>query len=326
MHPAFSVLFLTTLIGVGQGLLMALVTGQWYFVIGATDIQQNGTFYAMGSAVALVFLGLGLVASFFHLANPQRAWRAATRWRTSWLSREVIVLPVVMGLAFVYGAVHWFGIDPVLWTFSNKKSLHLTMAVGFLAAGAAFLLFVCTGMIYACVRFIREWASSWTVVNYTVMGLASGFTLAAAFAAVMGSSLESFLIGDALMLTVAAMVTRGFQQWRNGRVRPKSTLKTAIGVHHNQIRQLSRGFLGTSFNTTEFFHKGGPEVLKGMVVLYLLFGFGLPALLLGAGWASDETPFLWMAFVSQYLGLLAERWVFFAQGTHVQNLYYQRMA
>ncbi|MEW5728829.1 MAG: DmsC/YnfH family molybdoenzyme membrane anchor subunit [Pseudomonadota bacterium] len=326
MHPAFSVLFLTTLIGVGQGMLIALVAGQWYFVIGATDAQETGAFYAIGSALALVFLGLGLVASFFHLANPQRAWRAATRWRTSWLSREVIVLPIVMGLAVIYGGVHWFGIDPILWTFTNKKSLHLTMAVGFLVAGASFLLFVCTGMIYACVKFIREWASSWTVINYTLMGLASGFTLAAVYAAAMGSALETFLLGDAIVLTLAALATRAFQQWRNGRVRMPSTLKTAIGVHHPQIRQLSRGFLGEAFNTKEFFAPGGREAIKALVVVYMLFGFALPVLLLAAGMASREAPFLWMAFASQYLGLFAERWVFFAQGRHVQNLYYQKMA
>lgn len=326
MRPAYSVLFLTTLIGVGQGMLVALVTGQWYFVIGATDVRESGGFFAAGSAIALVFLGLGLVASFFHLANPQRAWRAATRWRTSWLSREVVVLPMVMGLAVVYGGVHWFEIDPILWTFSNKKSLDLTMAVGFLVAGASFLLFVCTGMIYACVKFIREWATWWTVINYTLMGLASGFSLAAAYAAVADSALQTFLLGDAIALTIVAMATRAFQQWRNARLGMASTLKSAIGVHHPQIRQISRGFLGEAFNTKEFFHPGGPEMINGLVVFYLAFGFLLPAALLIGGMTSGEMPFLWMAFASQYLGLMAERWVFFAQGNHVQNLYYQKMA
>ncbi|MGE5548479.1 MAG: dimethyl sulfoxide reductase anchor subunit family protein [Solirubrobacterales bacterium] len=326
MRPAFSVVFLTTLIGVGQGMLVALVTGQWYFVIGAAPSQEGGLFYAFGSLAALAFLGLGLFASFFHLANPQRAWRSAARWRTSWLSREVVALPAVMGLGILYGAVHWLGLKPVLWTFSNQKSLDLTMAVGFLVVGAALLLYVCTGMIYACVKFVREWASFWTVINYTLMGLASGFTLAAGFAAVMDSRLEEFLIGDALTLTLAAMATRAFQFWRNGRLRQPSTLKSAIGVHHQQIRQLTRGFLAEAFNTKEFFQPCTRQTLKGMAAFALFFGFALPAMLLVAAWIKNETPFLAMAFLSQYLGLLVERWVFFAQGNHVQNLYYQRAA
>jgi DMSO reductase anchor subunit len=328
MRPAFSVLFLTTLIGAGQGLMLALVTGQWYLVIGASDaqVQESGLFYAVGSAIALVLMGLGLLASFFHLANPQRAWRTITRWRTSWLSREVIVLPAVMGLAALYGLVHFLDINPVIWTFSNQKSLHLSMAVGFLVAGASLLLFVCTGMIYACVRFIREWASSWTVINFTMMGLASGFTIAAAYAALVSSPLAGFLVGDAFALTLAATLTRGFQQWRNGRIKRKSSMASAIGVHHPQIRQLTQGFCGTSFNITEFSHSCSPETVRGLAFGFMAFGFALPALLILAGWRTGETPFLLMAAAIQYLGLLTERWVFFAQGNHVQNLYYQRAA
>ncbi|MBI2236229.1 MAG: dimethyl sulfoxide reductase anchor subunit [Magnetospirillum sp.] len=326
MKPAFSVLFLTTLIGAGQGMLVALVTGQFYFVIGAGAGRESGIFYALGSLVALAFLGLGLFASFFHLAKPQRAWRSATKWRTSWLAREVLLLPAVIAFAVLYGSLHALGWNPVVLTFSNGKDLELTMAVGFLAVGAALLLFVCTGMIYACVRFIREWASSWTVVNYSLMGLASGFTLAAAYAAVMDSPLRDFLVGDAVTLTLLALATRAVQVWRNGRLRPRSTLKSAIGVHHDRIRQISQGFMGQSFNTTEFVAPGGPEAVKGLTMFFMLAGFALPALLLAAGWRGGEPILLATAFVSQYLGLLAERWVFFASGRHVQTLYYQGRA
>ena len=78
MRPAFSVIFLTTLIGAGQGLFLALVAGQFYWVIGATEVAEAENFYAGGSLLALVFLIGGLISSFFHLAHPERAWRAAT--------------------------------------------------------------------------------------------------------------------------------------------------------------------------------------------------------------------------------------------------------
>jgi DMSO reductase anchor subunit len=326
MRPAFSVLFLTTLIGAGQGLLIALVTGQWYFVIGAGTAHETGRFYAIGTAVAVALLGLGLVASVFHLANPQRGWRAAARWRTSWLSREVVVLPLVMGLAFLYGVTHWFGWNPVLYTFGNQKSLDLTMAVGFLAGGAAGLLFVCTGMIYACVRFIREWASFWTVINYTLMGLSSGFVLAAAYTGTARSPLFDLLAGLALTLTALALGGKLYHLWLNTRLKAKSTMKSAIGVHHEQIRQLTQGFLGASFNTTEFTAPGGKDSARGANLMGLLAGFALPLLLVSIAWGSAEAPLLWLAAAIQYVGLLAERWAFFAGGNHVQNMYYQRMA
>src|SRR5918996_6647715 len=96
MHPAFSVIFFTTLIGVGQGLFLALYSVEFAARLLGWLPEQDARFFAAGSVVALAFLATGLVASFFHLGRPERAWRAAAMWRTSWLSREVIVLPVFM--------------------------------------------------------------------------------------------------------------------------------------------------------------------------------------------------------------------------------------
>ena len=326
MRPAFSVLFLTTLIGSGQGLLIALVTAQFFFVIGAGGGGESGTFYAMGSALALVLLGLGLMASFFHLANPQRAWRSAARWRSSWLSREVILIPAVCGLAALYAADHWLGWTPVLMVFANGKALDLPMALGFAAAAAALALFVCTGMIYACVKFIRQWSSSWTVINFLLMGLGSGFTLAAAYAGVMDSVLRDFLVADALALTLLGMATRLYQAGRNGRVRWRSSLKTAIGSHHPQIRQITQGFMGQSFNTIEFSAPGGAGTVRRLTVFFVLAGFVVPAVLLTASLGGGGCGLLVAATLCQFVGLLAERWVFFAAGSHVQNLYYQAKA
>jgi DMSO reductase anchor subunit len=310
MKPAFSVIFLTTLIGAAQGLLIALTLGQIY-AGGA-----SGGFFALGGLMALVLLCLGLVASIFHLANPQRGWRAASRWRTSWLSREVILLPVVAGLAFLYAVVHAFGWAPVLIRLGNGAAIDLPLALGLLATLASLALFVCTGMIYACVRFIRQWASGWTVINYLLMGLASGFTLAAAYAQVGDNALAGFMSGTAVLLTLLALAARTFQLWQNAVAKPRSSLKSAIGVHHSQIRQVTQGFMGSSFNTVEFAAPGGAETVKGLSVFFLAVGFVAPVALLLAG-----LPVL--AFLCQYVGLLAERWVFFAAGTHVQNLYYQ---
>ena len=48
-----------------------------------------------------------------------------------------------------------------------------------------------------------------------------------------------------------------------------------------------------------------------------------PLLLASAGLGSGRTGLWLAAFLIQYLGLLAERWFFFAQANHPQNLYYQ---
>src|SRR5512139_3361371 len=121
LRPDFSVIFLTTLIGAGQGLFLALVATQIGGLFGLLPVQDSRTFYTYGALVALVATGLGLLASFFHLGRPERGWRAIARWRTSWLSREVIVLPAFMAAVFAYGLAHWAGWRPALATLPGAE-------------------------------------------------------------------------------------------------------------------------------------------------------------------------------------------------------------
>lgn len=325
MHPAFSVIFLTTLIGAGQGLFLALFTAQSYAAFNLLPQPDSHAFYAQGSLIALIFLVLGLVASFFHLGHPERAWRSAAKWRTSWLSREVIVLPAFMGVVFLYGAAHWFDFRPVLMTLPSGLPVDLTAILGVAGTVLAFALFICTAMIYACLKFLREWHSPLTVANYILLGGASGFTLAAAFAAATAPGLANFFAGWAAIITLLGLISRAASLYRNARLKPKSTLQTAIGIKHPQIAQKAQGFMGGSFNTRELFHGKTPQLVRSVKWIFLLAVFFIPLPLLLAG-MNGVAGILAFAFVIQYLGLLAERWYFFAQANHPQNLYYQSMA
>jgi len=323
MHPAFSVIFLTTLIGAGQGLFLALYTGQLYSVVEVVPVEDSHHHYGVGALIALMFLAAGLFSSFFHLGHPERAWRSAACWRTSWLSREVIVLPTFMAAVALYGLVHYSGINPVLFTLRDNFRIDLSLVIGGFTTILAFALFLCTGMIYACIKFLQEWSTPLTVVNYTLLGSASGFTLAAVFAAYQGSQLTDFYGGWAILLTLAGLVTRVSSLIRNRRIKYKSTLHTAIGIRHAKIVQQSQGFMGGSFNTRDFFH-GAPQAIFVLIKwLFLVLVFPVPIFLLSLGMAAEALPALAAAFIVQYLGLLAERWFFFAQANHPQNLYYQ---
>ena len=331
MHPAFSVIFLTTLIGAGQGLFLALYTAQSYAAVGLLPAQDS-RFYVWGNAIAFVLLIGGLVASFFHLGHPERAWRSATRWRTSWLSREVIVLPAMMGAVFVYGLVHEMGWDLSIIGIKTAIPGDLSLVIGAGGTLIAFALFLCTGMIYACIKFLQEWATWLTVVNYTLFGTASGFLLATAYAAYQAPALVNFYAGWTAIITVLVLITRVAALIRNAHLKPKSTIQTAIGVRHNRVEQKSQGFMGGSFNTREFFHGVRPLWFKSIKWLFLILVFPLPMLLLWKGISlhthgvEHSAYALTAAFGVQYVGLLAERWFFFAQSNHPQNLYYQTVS
>jgi len=323
MNPPYSVIFLTTLIGVGQGLFLALFFGQSYISLGQIPVE-SGKFYAIGSMIAMVFLIGGLIASFFHLGRPERAWRAATQWRTSWLSREVIVLPIFMFFVFLYGVLHYFEINPIVFGTAALPETSLTIVIGSIGVVACIALFVCTGMIYACLKFLQEWHTPLTPINYTLFGMASGCTLAALYTQQQQSPLLGHMTVWAIILTMTAFLTRSVSLIRNYRIKYKSTLKTAIGVRHSHIQQKAQGAMGGSFNTREFFHHKKTAFLKSIKWIFMILVFPVPVvLLLFAFYNQEETILFVLAFVVQYIGLIAERWFFFAQARHPQNLYYQ---
>jgi DMSO reductase anchor subunit len=322
MNPALSVIFLTTLIGVGQGLFLALYTQQSYALFDLLP-HQDAHFYGWGSLLALLFTMAGLIASFFHLGRPERAWRSAIQWRTSWLSREVIVLPAFMGILFLYGASHLSGFDPVLVILPSGLNINATIILGGAATILAFTLFVSTGMIYACLRFLQEWSSPLTVINFILLGSASGFTLATLYAAVFAPAQAGFFGSWALIITLLGLLGRVSSLWRNARLRPKSTTQTAIGIKHPRIVQKAQGAMGGSFNTREFFHGKSESFVSRVKVSFLLLAFAVPLIMLAVNLSHPSVLLLCVAFVSQYVGLLAERWYFFAEARHPQNLYYQ---
>jgi DMSO reductase anchor subunit len=313
MHPGFSVILLTTLIGAGQGLFLALYAADLAAALHVIAEPPGRVFFVAGILLSLAFTGAGAVASLFHLGHPERAWRAMAMWRTSWLSREGIALPSFMLTVVLYGLAHWLD-----WPAA--------LAIGAVAGMLCLSLFICTGMIYACIKFLREWASPLTVVNYAVLGCASGFTLASAFAAFTADRLVVAYTAAAMAFTLLGLVTRGASLLRNRRLKPKSTLQSATGIRHPRIVQKSQGFMGGSYNTREFFHGRSEAFLRSIKWIFLALAFALPLLLLGYSLSHVSAIVLCFAFVVQYAGLIAERWFFFAQSNHPQNLYYQAIS
>ena len=307
MNPAWSVIVFTTLAGAAQGLVVTLALS------ALAGIAPQGGFVGPALWVALLMLVLSLGASFLHLGHPERAWRAVLMWRSSWLSREVIVLPAFIGVV-------------ALWALALRLGTSGTVitTLMLLALALALLLWWCTAMIYACLRFVQEWAHRLTVINYLLIGLASGMLLTAALAASAGHGGYAYRLAQAtLLITLLAWATRTLALRRNAALKPTSTAQSATGIPAARLRQTSMGMTGGSFNTREFFHGMGAVVMQRVRWALHGLGFALPALLILAALYSGRSQLLIVAVVVQAVGLLAERWMFFAQARHPQNVYYQ---
>ncbi|MCP4768683.1 MAG: dimethyl sulfoxide reductase anchor subunit [Gammaproteobacteria bacterium] len=323
MKPAISVILLTTLIGAGQGLFLAYYSAEWLVML---KILQPGAYdYSIHAALlSFMLMAAGLLASFFHLGHPERAWRAAAMWRTSWLSREVIVLPSAMVMILAFALIRFFIVDFEVFVLGSIP-IRLSMLAGFAGVLAVVALFICTAMIYASLKFLRQWHSPLTVLNFLLMGCASGFTLATVLAVTTGAGQFDYILAMAIALTLAALVSRLLTLSRNRRLRSPTSLQSAIGVHHPTIRQIAQGAMGGSFNTRAFMRSYGPAVLRLVRPAFLLAGFLLPLLLLAI---SDDSALLLCAaaFLLQFAGLLGERWYFFIEAEHPQNIYYQMIS
>lgn len=310
MHPNFSLIFFTTLAGMAQGLLV---------FIGIMNMGDDGLpndFLAMFALpISLALLIIGLIASMFHLGHPERAWRAVLMWRTSWLSREVIILPMFIGITCL----------ALLTALLGENNVWIWAAL----IVASFALWVCTAKIYQCIRFIQEWAHFSTIVNFIILGLASGWMLLSTllliwFGSVTISILALSQIG--FILIAAAMVIKLWIWKRNRNLRPKSNLNSATGLKASNVRQTSMGMTGGSFNTKEFFHHKSELVIRNLRRITLLAGYILPLICLVLAISQDHVAWVFIAFVIQFSGLIAERFLFFADANHPQNLYYQRIS
>lgn len=304
MNPAFSVVLFTTIAGAAQGLVVVLA------LAALAGLAMAPAFVGAALIIAEVMLVIGLGASFAHLGRPERAWRAVLMWRTSWLSREVIALPAFIAVVALWWCLLRAGIETPLLPFA------LIVLAG--------ILWYCTGMIYACLRFIQEWAQPLTLVNFTLTGLSSGLMLTCALAAYSSEDRLLAATGPcAIVVTLLAWATRMLALRRNAVLKHKSTLQSATGIASPNLVQKSMGMSAGSFNTREFFHGRTLAVIKRMKLALIVFGFALPSLLALTAVVSG-TPWPWvLAVASQIPGLLADRWFFFAQAKHPQNLYYQ---
>jgi DMSO reductase anchor subunit len=307
MHPAFSVIFFTVASGAGFGLFSLLFIADVFKLGGGFSREQ----LVMGGLMAMGLVVFGLLSSTFHLANPKNAWRAMTRFRTSWLSREGVFAIAFMPLALIYLASIWF--DVPLW---------LRETSGFLTAVLAWITVFSTGMIYACLKTIRQWNTPLVPANYLALGYASGSLLLLLGAVVAGLDTLPYIAMSALILAIAAVLKAIYYFWiRSPGLTP--TINTATGLTRAKVKLLDTGHTHGTFLTQEFGFQLARQKASLLKAVVFGVGFALPGLMLV--WVFNQQDGHVAAVVAVLAGIAGaavERWLFFAEARHVVNLYH----
>lgn len=307
MHPALSVIFFTVASGAGFGLFSLLYIADVFKLGGGFSREQ----LLMGGAMAMVLIVFGLLASTLHLANPKNAWRAFNRFRTSWLSREGVFAMIFMPLALAYLLAIWF-----------DAPLAFRVSIGFVAAVLAWITVFSTGMIYACLKTIRQWHTPLVPANYLALGYASGSLLLLLGAVFADLVVTPYIAMSALILSVAAVLKAIYYFWI-GNPSLSPTINTATGFTRAGVKLLDTGHTHGTFLTQEF----GFQIARRSAGLLrwgvFVIGFGVPGLMLILIFQQSQgLTAAVVAIVAIMLGAAVERWLFFAEARHVVNLYH----
>ncbi len=315
MHPAASVILFTTASGAGLGLLA------WLALFGLLGLAPlTTTFGLAGFGLAGALFSVGLVSSTFHLGRPERAWRALTQWRSSWLAREGVAAVVT----YLTAAPFAFG-----WVFLNRLDGAFAVSAG-LSFAMAIVTVVCTAMIYASLKPIRQWRQVWTLPVYLLLAAASGALLLVDLTLGFGAFQPSLGWLTAALIALAAFAK--FSYWRaiDGEG-ARSTLASATGLtSFGAVRLLEPPHTEENFVMREMgfrIARKHAAKLRRFVLLALFVAPWLLALAASAiAWAPAALACAGLATLSAAAGLGVERWLFFAEATHVSMLYYGRPA
>ncbi len=288
MHPAPSVIIFTTLSGLGFGLLAWLGAG----FPGVTGWVAFAFFF-----IAYALAVGGLMASTFHLGHPERALKAFTQWRSSWLSREgwcAVAALMVMG-AYAIGAV-----------FLGTRWAPL----GWIGAGLSVLTVFTTSMIYTQLKTVPRWHSPLTPVLFLSLSIAGGALLAGQITpAIWLIALSGVVLVGTWLVGDNAFATAG------------STLATATGLgKRGKVRAFEPPHTGTNYLLREFVHVVGRRHSVKLRTLSIVFAILLPIaclLILPAPHFAGA-----LAAILHLTGVIISRWLFFAEAEHVVGLYY----
>jgi DMSO reductase anchor subunit len=304
MHPAYSVILFTTASGAGYGMLALLG------LAGASHGPASTLGFALVAlGIALGLVTFGLLSSTFHLGHPERAWRALSQWRSSWLSREGVAAVATYVPAMAFGLC-WSGLVALPG---------LIAPLGIATAIMAVVTVYSTAMIYASLATVRAWRQPLTAPVYLAFALSTGATLLSVVATAFGR-FQVFLD----LLAVAALAVTLLLKllyWRTVDSETRShTIEAATGLGSiGKVRQWELPHTTTNFVQREMgFAVGRKHAAKLRFLVMVLLG-GSALLMLIALVAPAAVIF---AALLALAAAVVERWLFFAEAQHVVTLFY----
>jgi len=309
MNPARSIIVFTVASGAGCGVLA--VTG----ACAAIGLLPGGPPVGLrATALALVLIAVGLAAASCHLGRPERMLQTFRQWRSSWLTREAIAAlgtVIFAGVSIVVGVLP--GDHGSAWAWSCVPAVVLAMAT-----------VSCAAMIYASLRAVPQWHNAFVLPCYLLLSLMTGTLLLVLFAQLSAINHAAVDIFAAAVICAALLAKTGY--WRHiDHMRPKSDIGTATGLgRFGAVRLLDPPQSEADFAIGELdrrIARGTARRLR-LIVLVLLFACPLALTLIPIATSVASLGPAAIAVLSATVGVLLERWLFFAEARQTRMLAY----
>ena len=289
MHPAPSIILFTVLSGFGFGLISIVGLLQFLSQISTVDV----VFFSL---IGLFFSTVGLISSFFHLANKKNAIKSLSQWQTSWLSREAI--SSILCLSIVVGNI--------CWVFIVNKYINVVGIVLFLLS--LFTIFT-TSMIYAQLKTVPSWNNILTPALFIFTALAGGSILLMDYA-----SLVLLLIFGVFQVLFWYIADQSFFY-------KETSVGTALGFSKNEdIRAFDVAHTNRNYLLNEMVYKVARKhaIKIRYISFFSAFVFPMSLTLIFPGNFSVSV----LIIASHLVGIYFSRWLFFAEAKHSVGFYY----
>ena len=300
MHPAWSIIFFTSASGLGLGLA-------GWIVLGILDLSRFvHLLFVSGFTFGLI--GAGLLSSTLHLGHPERAWRALSQWRSSWLSREGVLAVLVLAALSAWFLFVFLGMTPPLW--ASAALIVLIIATVY-----------ATSMIYASLRTVACWHHPLTPVCYLMFSVSGGSLAFIWLSVAVNQPISDPFTYVAGGLIFAAWVVK-FLWWRMlDTKKSNSSLATATGLGAlGKVKTLMPPHTSENYLQTEMGFVVARRHAVKLRAISALLGCALPLLVLCS--VATSIVMLSIALFAHLVGIFVERWLFFAEAKHVVSTYY----
>ncbi|MEP6483628.1 MAG: DmsC/YnfH family molybdoenzyme membrane anchor subunit [Rudaea sp.] len=308
MRPTFAIIFFTVVSGCGFGLL--------FFVgmFGCIDpVRLPRMVELLGLGIGMALAAAGLLSSLLHLGQPQRAWRALSQWRSSWLSRE--------GVASLSTFVPALALGWLVWRDETGAACRVGSAI---VAIMSVVTVLCTARIYSSLKTIRAWHNGWVLPGYLLFGALSGACVLWCIDALFGDAVAALPWLIVVLAIASAAIDLAYWRFVETYV-GASTPESATGLgRFGKVRSFEAPHTEANYLTHEMgFVLARKHAARLRVISLFLFAMvPMIATLIGMLFARATPIASAVSSVSVIAGLFVERWLFFAQAKHVVMLFY----